>query len=68
MLRATSVRLSKWLNISTNIIIVACTCKSPPDRQTIQHNKTRSQAVASRDVHGLDSSMDWIGLGPMTVM
>jgi len=21
-----------------------------------------------RDVHGLDSSMDWIGLGPMTVM
>ena len=23
---------------------------------------------AIRDVHGLDSSMDWIGLGPMTVM
>ena len=24
--------------------------------------------TSHRDVHGLDSSMDWIGLGPMTVM
>jgi len=51
-----SIKIKDWRRTEGGILVVF---------ERLHYLQARE---AISDVHGLDSSMDWIGLGPMTVM